>query len=119
MEYLNRIEIMGKTGQHVRVITHAGEPVGYCFQVATQNRYKVGEDETVETTWHDVKVLTTRGSATAGFVFRRSAPIHVFGRLAFTYAATSRETGESCKDVVIEASSAKYLDEKKGGPGDE
>lgn len=53
MEYLNRIEIMGKTGQHVRVITHAGEPVGYCFQVATQNRYKVGEDETVETTCYN------------------------------------------------------------------
>lgn len=105
MEYLNRIEIMGKTGQHVRVITHAGEPVGYRFQVATQNRYKVGEDETVETTWHDVKVLTTRGSATAGFVFRRSSPIHVVGRLS--------------KDVIIEASSVKYLDEKKGGPGDE
>lgn len=119
MEYLNRIEIMGKTGQHVRVITHAGEPVGYCFRVATQNRYKVGEDETVETTWHDVKVLTTRGSATAGFVFRRSAPIHVFGRLSITRTETFWKTGESWKDIIIEASSVKYLDEKKGGPGDE
>ena len=119
MEQLNRIEIMGKTGQHVRVITHAGEPVGYCFQVATQNRYTVGDEETVETTWHDVKVLTTRGSATAGFVFRKSAPIYVSGRLSYIHTATSRETGESCKDVIIEASSVKYLDEKKGGPGDE
>lgn len=116
MEYINAIEIQGVTGQFATAIHHAGEPIGIKFEVATETRYKIGDKPVVDTMWHTVKVLTLPGTRTAGFTFRKAAPIHVRGRLAFKSAGSDPETGIPVfRNVTVEASSAEYLDEKKEG----
>ena len=115
MEMLNKVELIGITGNCHSTKNITKDAVSFTFQVATQFAYKssITGENVVETMWHKIHFVSYEKSKLRDFTFRAKAPVHIVGRIIVTY---QDEMGERSKDVYIEAGSIEYLeDEKKEG----
>lgn len=111
MEYINKIELQGMTGKSCQILIHAGKPYGFRFSVVTERTIPAtvkGEGPTIETRWHDVKVLPTVHPKTRDFVFCRERPIHIIGDISYTAQHKLNET--TYTDIYIEATEVEYLE---------
>lgn len=123
MEYVNRIELQGKTASIPYDILFAGKIIGQSFYVIlgdhpTPGGFKVDKDGRIRNKSgaavyglfssrfesYEVKVLTYPQSPTEDFIFRPATPVRIIGRLVVE---------PDNKGTYIEATEVEYLNEKE------
>lgn len=112
MEMLNRIELVGVTGNCSSTKILTKNCISHHFHVGTDYAYKsvITGENIRETTWHNVRIMSFADDPDA-FTFRPGAHIHVVGRLIKEYDDTKRE--DRYPYVYIQAEKAEYLDDEK------
>lgn len=115
MEYLNKVEIIGRTPEHYTEAQISNDVIRFNFQVRIDNSYMSLSGAEVRTvTWVPVTIISHPTGKLRSFVFRPKTPIHIVGRLQMTdrYLPGEQNTG-----FVVNASEADYLEEPKEEEG--
>lgn len=108
MNYLNKIELKGKLGKHSQMLMNGDAIMGYMVPVYTERVFRsISGAETVETTWHKVRVITWMPKL-RNFEPRPGEPIHIIGNIRYVH---HDEIGKH--DTIIEATEARYLSEEE------
>lgn len=106
MEYLNKVELIGRLGDHYNEEQIADEVIRYKFQLRIENAYKSLSGAEVRTvTWVNASFLSHPGMPAKfrGFIFRPKAFIHILGRLRVAESfAQGRDTAIAYEVAVSE-----------------
>lgn len=109
MEFLNKVELIGRLGDHYTEEQFAPEIILYKFQIRVDNRYtSVSGAEVQSTTWFEAHLITHPTSRLRGFIFRPRAAIHVIGRLQMD----GRPPIHGAYGYVINVAEGEYLEEE-------